>query len=118
MVRVRQPGQVEQRRPQRHPPAAHVVVAADQRADVLRERPPVEVLGDLHHLQVGVGHAVALALRESQQQQDDVVLLPGVEAPDHPEVHQRQLALVGEEDVAGVRVAVEDAVDHHLLQVG
>src|ERR687885_475973 len=48
-------------------------------------------------------------LRERQQEQDLLVLLASVEATDHPEVHQRQAPVIGQQDVARVRIAVENA---------
>ena len=71
----------------------------------------------LDHVQVGVGDALAEAFREGQQEQDHLVLLAGVEAADHAEVHERQAAVVGQQDVARVRIAVEHAVDGDLLHV-
>ena len=94
------------------------MVAADQAAHLLGEAAAVEVFGYLHHVQVGVGDAVPLALGEGQQEADDAVLLARIEAAHHAEVHQRQAAVVGYVDVAGVGVAVEHAVDHDLLEVG
>ena len=35
-----------------------------------------------------------------------------------PEVEERDAVVVGQEDVAGVRVGVHEAVDQDLLQVG
>ena len=37
--------------------------------------------------------------------------------PIMPEIDQREAAVVGEEDVAGMRIGVEHAVDDDLLQV-
>ena len=77
----------------------------------------VEPVRLLDHVQVGVGHALAESLRKGQQEQDHLVLLAGIEAADHAEVHQGQAAVVGEQDVAGVRIAVKDAIDGDLLHV-
>ena len=44
--------------------------------------------------------------------------MPGEMRADHAEVEQRDAVVVGEEDVAGMRIGVEEAVDQDLLQIG
>jgi hypothetical protein len=58
------------------------------------------------------------ALADGQHQPREVLLQLRAEPPHHPQVQQRQPAVVGQEDVAGVRVGVEEAVDQDLLEVG
>ena len=54
--------------------------------------------------------------REQQLQQ---LLLPvGVQAAHHPEIEERDAPVVGQEDVAWMRVGVEEAVDDDLVQIG
>lgn len=118
IMRLRQPRQVEQSGADSHASTAHIVIAADQASYILAERPAVDIPGYLNHLQVGIGYTVPQAFRESQQEKDDLILLVGVEAPDHTEVHQGQAAVIGEHDIAWMGVAVENAIDDDLLEIG
>ena len=93
------------------------MIAADQTANVLGKGVLVQVPRLLDHLEIRLGYPLAEALREGEQEQDHLVLLTGVEATDHAEVHQRQPAVVSEQDVAGVWIAMEHAVDRDLLHV-
>ena len=76
-----------------------------------------EILRLLDHVQIGFGNPLSETFRKREQEEDHLVLLARVEAADHAEVHQCQAAIVGEQDVAGVRIAVEDAIDGDLLHV-
>src|SRR6266516_1103398 len=116
-MRLRQPGQVQQRGTYRHASTTHVVITAHQSTDILDKRATVNVSAQLDHVQVGVGDAFSQAIREGKQQQDDPVLLAGVEAPDHAKIHQRYTTIIGEEDIAWMRVAMENAINHNLLEV-
>ena len=65
-----------------------------------------------------VGDVVGSVLREREQEQAECPPRVVVEAADEAEVEQREPAVVGQEDVAAVRIGVVDAVDGDLLDVG
>ena len=60
--------------------------------------------------------AAAVGHREDELQQ--LLLHLRLDARHHAEVEQRQPAVLGDQDVAGVRVGVEEAVHQDLVEVG
>ena len=63
------------------------MIATHKSTDILRECSAVDIFWYLDHLQVRISHTLALSLREGQQQENDVVLLTGIEASNHTKVH-------------------------------
>jgi hypothetical protein len=59
----------------------------------------------------------AAAFADCQQQLQQPILHLRTEPADHAKVDERQQALVGDEDVAGMRIGVKHAVDDDLLQI-
>ena len=77
----------------------------------------VQTVRWLDHVEVGFGHALAQAFGKAAE--------TGSSCPsdrrrrsDHAEIHQRQVPVVGQQDVARVRIAMKHAVDGDLLHVG
>ncbi len=93
------------------------MIAADQGGDILGERAAVNFPGNFDHFQVGIGDAGPHAFGKGEQQQNNAILLAGIESPDHAKIHQRQVAIVGQQDIAGMGVTVKYAIDHDLLEV-
>src|SRR5438874_226766 len=109
--------EIEQGGTYSHATAAHVVVAADKGTDILGEGTAIDIFGYLDHFQVGVGNTFALSLGEGQEQEDDVVLLAGVETPNHTKVHEGQASIITEQDVAWMGITVEGTIDNDLLEI-
>ena len=65
-----------------------------------------------------IGDVVGSVLREGEQEQAERPPRIVVEAADEAEVQQREPAVLGQQDVAAVRIGVVDAVDGDLLDVG
>src|SRR5688500_9777295 len=108
---------VEKHRAEAHAPAADVVVAAHEAADVLAEVANIEVARHLNQIQVDVGHPLPLPLGEGEEELDHLSLLRRVEAPYHAEVEQSEFPIGSDKDIARVGVAVEDTIYHDLLHI-
>ena len=85
--------------------------------DLAAERPGVVLLERVAHPGEDGGHLLAVAVTDRQQQLDDLVLQARGDRADHAEVEQREAAVVGDHQVAGVRVRVQDAVVEHQVEV-
>src|SRR5689334_18888241 len=71
----------------------------------------------LGHIGVDVGYTLTLAFRKSQEQEQDLFFLLSIESANHAKVQQGEASIVGQQNIAWMRIAVERAVDHHLLDV-
>ena len=91
----------------------------DHRRDVVAVVLDVDLGGvrDPAQIERDVGEQVDVALREGEQDEEQLAARLGVEAADHAQVEQPDPA-VGPEHVARVRVGVEEALLEHLLVVG
>ena len=65
-----------------------------------------------------VGRLVAAALADREQQLQQLVLHARRDARHHPEVDEREPAVRGDEEIAGMRIGVEEPVREHLVEVG
>ena len=94
---------------------------ADQRADLFLEGLDVEVaaIDRAGHHQRDVGEEADVVLPERHQQQHHRLAQLRADLAGHPEVEEVELVLLGlPHQVAGVRVGVEEPVDHDLLVEG
>ena len=91
-------------------------VPDEQRPDRPLQRLLVQVVGPGGHLEQGVGERGRVAPVQGEQQPLQRGAQPGVQAADRAEVDQPQPPVVEQQDVARVRVGVEDAVDDDLPQ--
>jgi hypothetical protein len=97
---------------------ARVGVAHDEVGDAAAHLALVEALLLLAHRDGDLGRVLAAPLADRHQQPQQVVLKGRGDAAHHAEIEQGEARVVGDEDVAGVRVGVEDAVHEYLLEVG
>ena len=108
----------EEHRTDVHLLQSRVLHPDDELRDAAPEQRRVEALVALAHGDQHVGDVVAFAVARRQKHFQQVLAHPRRRLPDHAEVEQRDVAVVGEEDIARMRVGVEQAVDQHLLQIG
>jgi len=85
--------------------------------DLLAQRVLVERVHPFAEIDDDVRRFVAASLRRRHHQLEQPLLRPCREVPDHVEIDERDLLVVGEEDVARMRIGVEEAVDDDLVQV-
>ena len=89
----------------------------DQVGDLAAEGGGVVLLERVAHAGQHRCGLLAVAVADRQQQLGDLVLEPRRDRRHHAQVEQRQAAVVGEHQVAGVRVGVQHAVVEHQLEV-
>ena len=85
--------------------------------DLVAQRVLVERVHPFAEIDDDVRRFVAASLRRRHHQLEQPLLRPCREVPDHVEIDERDLLVVGEEDVARMRIGVEEAVDDDLVQV-
>ena len=91
-------------------------VPDEQRPDRPFQRLLVQVVGTGGHLEQGVGHRHRVTPVDGEHQPLQGGAQPGVQAADRAEVDQPQPPVGEQQDVARMRVGVEDAVDDDLPQ--
>ena len=94
------------------------LLLGDDLADAAGEFLRVEVFFFLADLDRDVGGFVAAAFGDGEQELEQIFLQARHDPPDHPEVEQRDPVVGRDEDVPGVRIGMEEAVDQDLLEVG
>ena len=94
--------------------ADHHVLRAD--ADNLPlELADVDPLGRRAHLQEHARDGGGVVEDRAEHQRDQIVALLGREGADEAEIQEAERPLVVDQDVPGVGIAVEEAVDEHAL---
>ena len=71
----------------------------------------VEVVAALADFDRHVRGVVGAAFRDREQELEQLLLERWNNASDHSEIDQRDLVIVGQEDVAGMRIGVEETID-------
>src|SRR2546421_10732742 len=78
----------------------------------------MEFRRDLADLDRDIGRVVGSGLADRQRQLEQLLLQPRRKTGDHAKVEQGDPAVHGNEDIAGMRIGVKEAVDEDLLHVG
>ena len=121
VVAERDLGHLLQHRPELDVLERRAAVLGHQRADLLAERVDVQVapIDRAGQHQRDVGEEPDVLLPERHQQQHHLLAHLGADLADHAEVQEvQELFLRLPHQVAGMRVGVEEAVDHDLLVEG
>ena len=92
-------------------------VARDHLPDFAHEALLVEILQPRAHRDRFVGDFLAAAVDRGEQQLQQALALLRRHVRDHAQVEQRQPAVVGDQQVARMRIGVDLAVHEHLVQV-
>src|SRR5690606_4121733 len=88
-----------------------------QLADLAQIAFLVEVLQPGTHGDAFAGNLFAASVDGREQQLQQPVALPGRDVGDHSEVEDRQPSVRGDQQIAGMRVGVDLAVDERLVKV-
>ncbi len=95
-----------------------VLVLSNHIGDLVPEHGFIGLCFHLTELQRDFSGVIPAILADCQQQLQQPFLQPRSDAGDHSQVEQRDLIPVSQEDVAGMRVGVEETVHQNLFQVG
>ena len=118
VVRAQDGGHVSQHAAQTELRQRHTVVLVDKGFDFGLERIDVGATAVAGPVEQHIGHRLRVALHQAQQQGQQFPAALDREAAHHAEVDEGDAVVRQIEDVAGVRVGVEQAVFHNHLEHG